>query len=255
MASSQIEVNYRRYRYSGKERDDETGLYYYGARYYAPWLGRWISPDPAGTIDGFNLYQFVLGDPVRFSDPHGMQSDDVSGASHHNEFQDENLDWHWANINSGSLAPLEVTARPPIGEFTGDKENKAPWQTQLVEKLIGTSAPSDALKKTATLAEQANHGILDKFDDVNKELKFKERSYDRQMRINQNAAVVRAARVHKLERAVQDLASASRRHSFWSTIATSSSKVTPKLAGALRATGPGLLNAIGAGLQGFNQFH
>lgn len=41
------EVKLKRYRYTGKERDDETGFYYHGARYYAPWLGRWTSCDPA----------------------------------------------------------------------------------------------------------------------------------------------------------------------------------------------------------------
>ena len=33
----------KRYRYIGKERDEESGLYYHGARYYAPWLNRWTS--------------------------------------------------------------------------------------------------------------------------------------------------------------------------------------------------------------------
>ena len=42
----------KRYRYTGKERDEENDLYYHGARYYAPWLGRWISCDPAGMADG-----------------------------------------------------------------------------------------------------------------------------------------------------------------------------------------------------------
>ncbi|WP_150725840.1 RHS repeat-associated core domain-containing protein [Pseudomonas fluorescens] len=50
-------------RYSGKERD-ATGLYYYGYRYFAPWLSRWISPDPAGAVDGLNLYGFVGNSPV-----------------------------------------------------------------------------------------------------------------------------------------------------------------------------------------------
>lgn len=36
----------KRYRYAGKERDEESGLQYYGARYYMPWLGRWAAPDP-----------------------------------------------------------------------------------------------------------------------------------------------------------------------------------------------------------------
>ena len=45
---SGVEVSRKRYRYTGKERDEETGLYYHGARYYAAWLGSWTSVDPAG---------------------------------------------------------------------------------------------------------------------------------------------------------------------------------------------------------------
>jgi RHS repeat-associated protein len=69
--NNQTEVALKDYRYSGKERDDSTGLYYYGARYYAPWLGRWLCPDPAGTVDGLNLYAFVAGNPVYYSDHFG----------------------------------------------------------------------------------------------------------------------------------------------------------------------------------------
>ncbi|NES82666.1 MAG: RHS repeat-associated core domain-containing protein, partial [Moorea sp. SIO2B7] len=71
---SQQEVKLKEYRYSGKERDDATGLYYYGARYYAPWLGRWLKPDPAGTVDGLNLYGFVGGNPVKYVDVGGMSA-------------------------------------------------------------------------------------------------------------------------------------------------------------------------------------
>jgi RHS repeat-associated protein len=68
---NKTDVERKTYRYSGKERDDSTGLYYYGARYYAPWLCRWLNPDPAGTVDGLNLYAFVRGNPVTFKDPTG----------------------------------------------------------------------------------------------------------------------------------------------------------------------------------------
>lgn len=64
----------KRYRYTGKERDGESGLYYHGARYYAPWLGRWTSPDPAGVVDGVNAYAYVRCNPVNFSDPTGLLS-------------------------------------------------------------------------------------------------------------------------------------------------------------------------------------
>ncbi|RKH47668.1 toxin [Corallococcus sicarius] len=62
----------KRYRYTGKERDDETGFYYHGARYYAAWLGRWTSPDPAGLVDGTDVYSYAENNPIKFSDPTGL---------------------------------------------------------------------------------------------------------------------------------------------------------------------------------------
>ncbi|MCB2190551.1 MAG: hypothetical protein KQI62_03250 [Deltaproteobacteria bacterium] len=61
----------KRYRYSGKERDAESGLYYHGARYYAPWLGRWTSCDPIWGNSGRSLYSYVNGNPVNATDPTG----------------------------------------------------------------------------------------------------------------------------------------------------------------------------------------
>lgn len=69
---SALEASYKTIRYSGQELD-VSGLYYYGARYYAPWLQRWISADPAGDVDGLNLYAFVGNDPLGFGDVTGMQ--------------------------------------------------------------------------------------------------------------------------------------------------------------------------------------
>jgi|SRR5471030_472845 len=69
----QVEADYKTLRYSGKERD-ATGLYYYGYRYYQPWAGRWLSADPAGTIDGLNLYRMVRNNPVTLMDPDGRDT-------------------------------------------------------------------------------------------------------------------------------------------------------------------------------------
>lgn len=68
------EINLKDYRYSGKERDDATGFYYYGHRYYVPWTGRWLSPDPIGPEDGLNLYQFVRNNPINLIDPDGTNA-------------------------------------------------------------------------------------------------------------------------------------------------------------------------------------
>ncbi|MBK8239516.1 MAG: RHS repeat-associated core domain-containing protein [Deltaproteobacteria bacterium] len=66
-----IEVSAKRYRYIGKERDEETGLYHLGARYYAAWLGRWTAADPTGLADGVNRYAYCRGSPVTLRDTSG----------------------------------------------------------------------------------------------------------------------------------------------------------------------------------------
>lgn len=71
--NSGAEVSAKRYRYTGKERDDETGLYYYGARYYASWLGRWTGCDPS-LNDSLSLYIYVKNRPVCLIDANGQDS-------------------------------------------------------------------------------------------------------------------------------------------------------------------------------------
>lgn len=71
LGAAGAEASDRRYRYNGKEKDEETALYHYGARYYACWLGRWTSCDPAGLTDGPNRYSYVRGNPVSHIDPDG----------------------------------------------------------------------------------------------------------------------------------------------------------------------------------------
>ena len=60
-----------KFRFSSKYCDDETGLYYYGYRFYSPELGRWIGMDPIGEEGGLNVFAFVSNDPIGFFDPLG----------------------------------------------------------------------------------------------------------------------------------------------------------------------------------------
>lgn len=71
----------KRYRYTGKERDEENELYYHGARYYAPWLGRWMSCDPKFLVDGPNLYRYCKDSPTNLVDPKGTAPKGASEGS------------------------------------------------------------------------------------------------------------------------------------------------------------------------------
>ncbi|MCK4735244.1 MAG: hypothetical protein KAT65_22515, partial [Methanophagales archaeon] len=59
------------YRFTGREYDEDTGLYYYRARYYDAEVGRFLSEDSIGGIDGPNLYVYAKNNPVNFVDPSG----------------------------------------------------------------------------------------------------------------------------------------------------------------------------------------
>jgi RHS repeat-associated protein len=80
------EVSLKRYRYTGRERDEETGFGCHGLRYYAPWLGRWTSCDPEGLAAPragpdedhedllprcWNLYVYARDNPYLYTDPTG----------------------------------------------------------------------------------------------------------------------------------------------------------------------------------------
>ncbi|GBC63449.1 hypothetical protein DENIS_4443 [Desulfonema ishimotonii] len=60
------------FRFSMKYLDAETGLYYYGFRYYSAELGRWISRDPLEEYGGYNIYGFVSNNPLYFYDYLGL---------------------------------------------------------------------------------------------------------------------------------------------------------------------------------------
>jgi len=84
-------TGYIPFRFTSKELDEETGLYYHGARYYEPTISRWMSADPAGfalispmgsdgkpkagysIIEAANWYAYVSNNPVIYVDPTGME--------------------------------------------------------------------------------------------------------------------------------------------------------------------------------------
>jgi RHS repeat-associated protein len=91
------------YLFNAKERDVETGLYYYGARYYDPRISLWASVDPmAGKYPGLSPYNYCLNNPVKMVDPDGKLP--------------KNMDWKAAgkaaaiNVGAGIIAGAAATA-------------------------------------------------------------------------------------------------------------------------------------------------
>ncbi|HEY6369147.1 MAG TPA: RHS repeat-associated core domain-containing protein [Candidatus Sulfotelmatobacter sp.] len=60
------------FRYTGRDFDTETNLYFYRARYYDPNAGRFLSEDPFGIRDNVDMYVYVRNNPVNFNDPFGL---------------------------------------------------------------------------------------------------------------------------------------------------------------------------------------
>ncbi len=69
-----------RFKFTGRELDDKTGLYYYRARYYDAATGRFLGEDPAGYAAGdANLYRYVGNGPTNATDPSGLQASPTTG--------------------------------------------------------------------------------------------------------------------------------------------------------------------------------
>lgn len=74
--------NSGRFGYTGQIWLSDQGMYYYKARVYSPMLGRFLQTDPVGYASGVNLYAYVLGDPINFTDPAGLDAK-CGGGSHY----------------------------------------------------------------------------------------------------------------------------------------------------------------------------
>lgn len=116
-----------RYRFSSKELQPLSGLYYYGFRYLDPSLQRWPNQDPIGEAGGLNLHRFVGNSPLNTVDPYG-------------------LDFHLYNSGPGDGT---VFVSGPMSYVTGDTA---------LEQLA--SGAADIVPMAGNLMYNSGHGVL-----------------------------------------------------------------------------------------------
>ncbi len=139
----------KRYRFAAKERDEESGFCYYGTRYLSPWLAQWLSPDPAGAVDSYNLYLFVTLNPTSRVDKTGLSTDDFN-------FSDDDLKQFSASADK-ELADAERKKSSKLDDLERDFIDRGEHAEELQKKTkpgkaTKPSTPGKRLKKKVAAA-------------------------------------------------------------------------------------------------------
>ena len=135
----------KRYRFTGKERDEESGIYCFGVRYFAPYLARWFSPDPSGATDGINLYRFVRDNPFVGVDHHGLGTaplpQDASVKPASPEIKPHDVDK--AASSPGSSKPLSMSdvLSNPVGPLTAEQAVRLGLKAAFASQEAGFNEP------------------------------------------------------------------------------------------------------------------
>lgn len=145
-ANSAVDVSPSRYRYTAKERDEETGLDPMGLRYYASWLGRWTAADPIGLGDGINRYAYVRENPVGMRDPSGTLARTAEPEelpeSHSEGISDEEFEREGRE---------EGDASTPQGIPVGSAQDKSVSSLRVLREKLGLSL--EVLEETLSTVE------------------------------------------------------------------------------------------------------
>ncbi len=123
------------YKFNGKELDQETGLYYYGARYYDPKMSMWLSVDPlAGEYPSLSPFAYTYGNPVRFADPTGMAPEDIILKGKNNS----------SIIIKTDLIDISVNAGAIIGDVGGNYTLEGDEVLIAALDIVGIADPTGA---------------------------------------------------------------------------------------------------------------
>jgi len=123
----------KRYRFTGKERDDESGLSYHAARYYSPWLTRWICCDDRIVLNEPNLFLYCSANPVVILDSTGQQGEVVDSIKYKN--------------NADIVRERITSHRVLLPDYAVRMVEEIPGAVELVEETLGSEWKKKLVEK------------------------------------------------------------------------------------------------------------
>ena len=143
----------KRYRYTGRERDEGSGLNYHSARYYAPWISRWTACDPLGAAETHNAYRYCQCSPLVQVDTGGKDST-VSGDAPKSIF--DQSQWVCSKKDPGA----------GVADAKFDPDHLDPWQIKAMQGqepsrydsgLNSDGFPTPSSKDCVGIEDDLNH--------------------------------------------------------------------------------------------------
>lgn len=152
LAVCATEMHFSVCRFTAKERDTESGNDYFGARYYASTMGRWMSPDPAGLSavnpsnpQSWNLYSYALNNPLINTDPTGLDCVYMNDNNDGVESIDHNSDSNECGANGGTWRDGWVGSGQVSVDGNGNVNVSAPGKGCVQAALRGMIASTEGM--------------------------------------------------------------------------------------------------------------
>ncbi|PTY01138.1 RHS repeat-associated core domain-containing protein [Opitutus sp. ER46] len=162
------------FRHATKFTDEESGLVYYGRRYYSPSLGRFISRDPIGAAGGPNLYGFVANDPINQTDILGMGSEDEITKLKPFEVKAKRppetggiIGFSLGDMYDYDFGSPGIIVVGPIGDISGNAPNKPDCATLKAQLAAAQNTQAKYDRRFGQGGEYSGFGgLLDAIDPV-----------------------------------------------------------------------------------------
>ena len=155
----------KRYRYTGMERDEESGLCYHEARYYGVWLGRWTSADRIGIRDGVNIFAYTRNNPLNRTDISGNDTKDIERTDNYLQLLGESIKHTKLSLPKTPLlerSPIRIKSLRDAERIDNDSqvlgESVVGTELSLTKKGLFESAP---VRKTSLGGSNKTSLVLD----------------------------------------------------------------------------------------------